>query len=57
MSERSKPTPGFESGDTLHGTYPAVSTKGEAVVGPLNQLKLDAWTVHWDYVYGTGRYD
>ncbi len=45
----------LDNGDTLHGTYPAVSTKGEAIVGPLNQLKLDAWTVHWDYVYGTER--
>lgn len=45
----------FDNGDTLHGTYPAVTTKGEAIVSPLNQLKLDAWTVHWDYVYGTER--
>jgi S-sulfosulfanyl-L-cysteine sulfohydrolase len=45
----------FDNGDTLHGTYPAVSTKGEAIVGPLNQLQLDAWTVHWDYIYGTQR--
>lgn len=45
----------FDNGDTLHGTFPAVSTKGEAVTGPLNRLNLDAWTVHWDFVYGTGR--
>lgn len=45
----------FDNGDTLHGTYPAVTTKGDAIVEPLNQLKLDAWTVHWDYVYGTER--
>lgn len=45
----------FDNGDTLHGTYPAVTTQGEAVVGPLNRLKLDAWTVHWDFFYGTKR--
>lgn len=45
----------FDNGDTLHGTYPAVTTQGEAVVGPLNRLKLDAWTVHWDFSYGTER--
>jgi len=45
----------FDNGDTLHGTYPAVSTTGEAIIDPLNQLELDAWTVHWDYFYGTER--
>lgn len=45
----------FDNGDTLHGTYPAVKTKGEALIDPLNQLNLDAWTVHWDYFYGTER--
>lgn len=42
----------FDCGDTLHGTYPVVKTKGEAMVEPLNLLKLDAWTIHWDFVYG-----
>jgi 2',3'-cyclic-nucleotide 2'-phosphodiesterase (5'-nucleotidase family) len=25
------------------------------VIGPLNELNLDAWTVHWDFVYGPER--
>ena len=42
----------LDNGDTLHGTYPAVHSKGEALIEPLNLLKLDAWTVHWDFAYG-----
>ncbi len=42
----------LDNGDTLHGTYPAVYSKGEAMIEPLNHLKLDAWTVHWDFVFG-----
>lgn len=42
----------LDNGDTLHGTFPAVHSKGEAFIAPLNHLKLDGWTVHWDIVYG-----
>jgi 2',3'-cyclic-nucleotide 2'-phosphodiesterase (5'-nucleotidase family) len=42
----------LDNGDTLHGTFPAVNSKGEAFIKPLNHLKLDAWTIHWDIVYG-----
>lgn len=42
----------LDNGDTLHGTFPAVHSKGEAFIEPLNALKLDAWTVHWDIAYG-----
>lgn len=42
----------LDNGDTLHGTYPAVHSKGEAFIAPLNALKLDAWTIHWDIAYG-----
>ena len=42
----------LDNGDTLHGTFPAVNSKGEAFIEPLNALKLDAWTIHWDIVYG-----
>lgn len=41
-----------DNGDTLHGTYPVVSTQGAALVPILNQLKFDAMTVHWDFAYG-----
>lgn len=42
----------LDNGDTLHGTFPAVNSRGEALIEPLNRLGLDAWTVHWDFVYG-----
>lgn len=32
----------LDNGDTLHGTFPAVYSKGEAFIAPLNHLKLDA---------------
>jgi len=41
-----------DCGDTLHGTYPALKTKGEAMVPVLNALGLDAMTVHWEFAYG-----
>lgn len=42
----------LDNGDTLHGTFPAVNSKGEAFIKPLNRLGLDAWTIHWDMIYG-----
>ncbi|MFA5862635.1 MAG: 5'-nucleotidase C-terminal domain-containing protein, partial [Candidatus Thermoplasmatota archaeon] len=42
----------LDNGDTLHGTFPAVNSKGEAFIKPLNRLGLDAWTIHWDIIYG-----
>ena len=41
-----------DCGDTLHGTYPAQSTQGEAMVPVLNALGLDAMTAHWEFAYG-----
>ena len=45
----------LDNGDTLHGTYPAVHSEGSAFIEPLNLLGLDAWTVHWDFVFGTSK--
>ena len=45
----------LDNGDTLHGTFPAVHSKGEALIEPLNKLELDAWTIHWDMIYGPDR--
>ncbi len=42
----------LDNGDTVHGTYPAVHSEGEAFIDPLHYLKLDAWTFHWDVAYG-----
>ena len=41
-----------DSGDTLHGTYPAQKTEGEALIPILNRLGLDAMTAHWEFAYG-----
>ncbi len=41
-----------DCGDTLHGTYPALKTQGEALVPILNSLGLDAMTAHWEFAYG-----
>lgn len=44
-----------DNGDTFHGTYPVVKTKGEVLLPILNQLGLNAMTVHWDFAYGPSR--
>ena len=41
-----------DCGDTLHGTYPALKTNGEAMIPVLNVLGLDAMTAHWEFAYG-----
>ncbi|MFO7610658.1 MAG: bifunctional metallophosphatase/5'-nucleotidase [Candidatus Krumholzibacteriia bacterium] len=40
-----------DGGDTLHGTYPAQMTQGEALIPSLNALGLDATTAHWEFAY------
>jgi len=45
----------LDNGDTLHGTFPAVNSEGEALIEPINLLGLDGWTVHWDFAYGVAR--
>lgn len=42
----------LDNGDTFHGTYPVVQSKGEALVPIMNALQLDAMTAHWEYAYG-----
>ncbi len=42
----------LDNGDTFHGTYPAVSSKGEAIVPLVNALQLDGMTAHWEFAYG-----
>src|SRR4030042_3797514 len=41
-----------DCGDTLHGTYPALTTQGQALIPILNSLGLDAMTADWEYAYG-----
>ncbi|MHB0987650.1 MAG: bifunctional metallophosphatase/5'-nucleotidase [Bellilinea sp.] len=40
-----------DCGDTLHGTYPALKTQGQALIPILNALALDAMTAHWEFAY------
>jgi S-sulfosulfanyl-L-cysteine sulfohydrolase len=42
----------LDCGDTFHGTYPAVASKGEVMVPVLNGLGLAAMTAHWEFAYG-----
>lgn len=42
----------LDNGDTLHGTYPAIASKGEALVPLLNALGLDGMTAHWEFAFG-----
>lgn len=41
----------FDNGDTLHGTYEAIETKGEVMLPYLKMLGIDAMTFHWDAAY------
>ena len=41
-----------DCGETLHGTYPALKTQGQAMVPVLNSLGIDAMTAHWEFAYG-----
>jgi S-sulfosulfanyl-L-cysteine sulfohydrolase len=41
-----------DCGDTMHGTYPALDTYGQALIPILNSLGLDAMTAHWEFAYG-----
>ena len=45
----------LDCGDTLHGTAPAVKTRGAAMVPVLNSLGIAAMTAHWDFAYGPAR--
>lgn len=45
----------FDCGDTIHGTFAAVKTKGQALVPILNAVQFDAMTAHWEFAYGPER--
>jgi S-sulfosulfanyl-L-cysteine sulfohydrolase len=53
--ERNGAVIALDNGDTFHGTFHAVQSKGEALIEPVNLLGLEAWTVHWDFAYGPER--
>ena len=45
----------LDNGDTFHGTYAAVKSKGEDLVPLVNALELDGMTGHWDFAYGPAK--
>lgn len=47
----------LDNGDTFHGTYPAVSSKGEALVPLVNAWQLDAMTAHWEFAWGPKHFE
>lgn len=42
----------LDNGDTIHGTFGAVNSKGKSLVPILNELNLDAMTAHWEFAFG-----
>ncbi len=42
----------LDNGDTFHGTYVAVQSRGEAMLPLMNALAFDAMTLHWEFAYG-----
>ncbi len=51
-SETSGAMLALDNGDTFHGTHLAVTTKGKALVPPINALGLAAMTAHWEFAWG-----
>lgn len=46
----------LDNGDTFHGTYAAVSSRGEALVPLTNALAFDAMTAHWEFAWGPAHF-
>jgi 2',3'-cyclic-nucleotide 2'-phosphodiesterase (5'-nucleotidase family) len=42
----------LDNGDTFHGTFAAVHSRGAAMVEAIDALGFDAMTVHWEFAYG-----
>lgn len=54
-AERPDNTIFLDGGDTLHGSYTALKTKGADMVRLLNALKCDAMVGHWEFTLGQDR--
>lgn len=46
----------LDNGDTFHGTFIAVNSRGKALVPILNALALDGMTAHWEFAYGPAEF-
>lgn len=47
----------LDGGDTFHGTYPVVQSKGMDIIPLLNKMQLDAMTAHWEFAYGPQHFE
>lgn len=55
-NESDDPVLFLDGGDTFHGTYPVVQSKGIDIIPLLNYMKLDAMTAHWEFAYGPAHF-
>ncbi len=42
----------LDNGDTIHGTFAAVNSKGKAMLPVLNKMGIEGMTAHWEFGYG-----
>ncbi len=47
----------LDNGDTIHGTFGAVQSRGEEMVPVLNHLAFDGMTAHWEFAYGPSQFE
>ena len=47
----------LDNGDTIHGTFPAVESRGEDLAPILNRLAFDGMTAHWEFAYGPKQFE
>jgi 2',3'-cyclic-nucleotide 2'-phosphodiesterase (5'-nucleotidase family) len=47
----------LDNGDTIHGTFGAVHSRGEEMVPILNHLAFDGMTAHWEFAYGPDQFE
>lgn len=47
----------LDGGDTFHGTYPVIDTKGMILTSFLNEMKIDGMTAHWEFAYGPEQFN